>query len=55
MVSLSMKPVPDSLTVGGRKWLRRIHISEHLGLTNQNAKIMNKLENKNWLKERDDE
>lgn len=51
MVSLSMKPVPDSLTVGGRKWLGRIHIPEHIGLTNQNAKIINKLEKKE-LKER---
>ena len=47
MVSLSMKPVPDSLTVGGRKWLGRIHIPEHIGLTNQDAKIINKLEKKN--------
>lgn len=38
MVSLNMKPIPDSLIVGGRKWLGRIHISEHIGLTTQNAK-----------------
>ena len=38
MVSLNLKPIPDSLTVEGRKWLGKIHISEYTCLTNQNAK-----------------
>ena len=38
VVSLNMKSIADSVKAGGCKWLERIHISEHIWLTNQNAK-----------------
>ena len=34
LVYLNMKPIAESVTVGGRKWLEKIHISLHIWVTN---------------------